>query len=518
VREETHGWPPEPDGAEALRESESRLRAVFSAIDQGYCMCELVFDDEGQPVDYLFLETNPLFEAATGLVGAPGRTALELVPDLEAHWLETYANVALGGGALRFEQESAAMGRRFDVFVTAVEPRGRFVLVFSDVTARREAENALRESEARFRTMADSAPVMIWVTDVQGTCTYLSQRWYDFTGQTPETGLGFGWLEATHPADRERAEAMFLDATTDHRGFELDYRLRRHDGTYRWALDAATPREGADGEFLGYIGSVIDITDRKEAEERLRLRHDEEHRVALRLQRALLPAGVVSIPGFDVATHYAAAENALEVGGDWYETFTLADGRLGVAVGDVVGHSLEAAMAMGQLRSGFLALSTFAERPGRLLDAADAFAVTHAITDFATACCAFLDPVSGVVSYASAGHPPMVLVPEHGPAVWLDGARSAPLGVGLDRPRDDATVVMAPGAVLVAFSDGLVERRGEALDVGLARLGAVVDAHRHLPVGDLGRTIVVEMMTTAGFEDDVVVACVRRQEGEPPSP
>nr|WP_283251164.1 SpoIIE family protein phosphatase [Rhabdothermincola salaria] len=496
-----------------MRESESRLRAVFTAIDQGYCMCELVLDDDGEPVDYRFLETNPLFEAATGLVDATGHTALELVPDLEPHWLETYANVALGGGSLRFEQESPAMGRRFDVFVTAVEPRGRFVLVFSDVTQRHEAEISLRESEAQFRSMADSVPVMIWVTDSEGTCTYLSKRWYDFTGQTPETGLGLGWLEATHPDDRERVEESFLSAAADHRPFELDYRLRRDDGSYRWTLDAGTPRTGADGEFLGYVGSVIDITGRKEAEERLRRLHDEEHRLALRLQRALLPARVVSLPGLDVATHYAAAENALEVGGDWYETFTLADGRLGVAVGDVVGHNLDAAVAMGQLRSGFLALATFAQHPSRLLDAVDAFAVRHAITDFATVCCAFLDPVSGVVSYSSAGHPPMVLVPEHGPVVWLDGARSAPLGLELDRHRGDATVVMEPGSVLVGFSDGLVERRGESIDVGLARLDAVVAAHRHLPVGELGRRIVLEMMTTAGYEDDVVVACVRRLAG-----
>jgi PAS domain S-box-containing protein len=129
------------------------------------------------------------------------------------------------------------------------------------------ANEGLRESEERFRNMADNAPVMLWVTDQAGYCTYLNRRWYQFTGQTPETGLGFGWLDATHPDDRERAEAVFIAANERHEAFRLEYRLRRQDGEYRWAIDAAQPRVGPHGEFMGYIGSVIDITERKRVEE-----------------------------------------------------------------------------------------------------------------------------------------------------------------------------------------------------------------------------------------------------------
>jgi PAS domain S-box-containing protein len=126
---------------------------------------------------------------------------------------------------------------------------------------------ALRESEERFRNMADHAPVMIWVTDAAGRCTYLSQSWYEFTGQTPETGLGFGWLGAVHPEDAKRAEADFLSANEKQAPFRSEYRLRREDGSYAWAIDSAQPRFAENGEFLGYIGSVIDITERKRAEE-----------------------------------------------------------------------------------------------------------------------------------------------------------------------------------------------------------------------------------------------------------
>lgn len=139
-----------------------------------------------------------------------------------------------------------------------------------DITERKRAEQALRESEERFRNMADHAPVMVWVTEPDGNCTYLSQSWYEFTGQSPETGLSLGWLNAVHPDDREMAENIFAAANERREPFRLDYRLRRGDGAYRWAIDSAQPRFSAAGEFLGYIGSVIDITERKRMEEALR--------------------------------------------------------------------------------------------------------------------------------------------------------------------------------------------------------------------------------------------------------
>jgi PAS domain S-box-containing protein len=137
-----------------------------------------------------------------------------------------------------------------------------------DIHAARSAKEALRESEARFRNMADHAPVMMWVTDPSGYCSYLNRRWYEFTGQSVEKALGLGWIEATHPDDRNAAEEAFLSANAERRPFRLEYRLRRADGAYRWAIDAASPRFGEDGAFLGYVGSVIDIDDRKRAEAR----------------------------------------------------------------------------------------------------------------------------------------------------------------------------------------------------------------------------------------------------------
>jgi len=147
------------------------------------------------------------------------------------------------------------------------------------------AEQAVRESETRFRNMADHAPVMMWVTDPTGYCTYLNRRWYDFTGQTDGAGEGYGWLDAVHPDDRRHAERAFVDANSERRDYRVDFRLRRRDGAYRWVIDAAAARVGEDDTFLGYVGSVIDIDERKDVEEALR---QSETRLRLALDGARL--------------------------------------------------------------------------------------------------------------------------------------------------------------------------------------------------------------------------------------
>lgn len=149
-------------------------------------------------------------------------------------------------------------------------PAGVLAVVI-ETTDRVAAEAAMRESEERFRNMADHAPVMLWLTDPDGRCLYLNRAWYAFTGQSPAEAQGFGWLDATHPADKPEAERVFLEANVKREPFRLEYKLKRNDGVYRWAIDAASPRFGPRGEFLGYIGSVIDIDERREAENALRM-------------------------------------------------------------------------------------------------------------------------------------------------------------------------------------------------------------------------------------------------------
>lgn len=139
-------------------------------------------------------------------------------------------------------------------------------IVCEEITERLQSEIALRDSEARFRNMADHAPVMVWVKDTTGYCNYLSQSWYELTGQTEATALGFGWVEAVHPEDQESAKKLFLQAHDRQETLSIEYRLRRKDGEYCYCIEAATPWLGVNGQFQGYIGSIIDISDRKQTE------------------------------------------------------------------------------------------------------------------------------------------------------------------------------------------------------------------------------------------------------------
>jgi PAS domain S-box-containing protein len=127
----------------------------------------------------------------------------------------------------------------------------------------------VRESEERFRLVANTAPVMIWLSGTDKLCTYVNRPWLDFTGRTIEQELGSGWVDLIHPDDRERSFNLYAEAFDSRHSFTVEYRLRRRDGEYRWVLDSGVPTFNKDGSFAGYIGSAVDVTDHKKAEEAL---------------------------------------------------------------------------------------------------------------------------------------------------------------------------------------------------------------------------------------------------------
>jgi PAS domain S-box-containing protein len=140
-----------------------------------------------------------------------------------------------------------------------------------DITKRKQAEEALRESEDRFRNMADTAPVMIWMSGPDRLTTFFNKGWLDFTGRALEQELGNGWGKSVHTDDHERCGDLYASAFNERQEFTMEYRLRRHDGEYCWVLDHGVPRFEADGTFLGYIGTAIDISELKRGEEKFRL-------------------------------------------------------------------------------------------------------------------------------------------------------------------------------------------------------------------------------------------------------
>jgi serine/threonine-protein kinase RsbW len=252
--------------------------------------------------------------------------------------------------------------------------------------------------------------------------------------------------------------------------------------------------------------------------------YQREHQVALDLQTAMLPKATVTVPGVRIAVRYRAAEQQLQVGGDWYDVLPLPAGRIGLVIGDVLGHSLDAAVVMGQLRSAANALGPTVCGPAELLTRLEAFAGRVPAADLATLCYLELDPRSGTVRYASAGHPPPVLLDAEGSPHLLDGAQSMPLCVEPSAARPEATTQLRPGSLLVLYTDGLVERRGESLTVGTNRLLTAIAAHRSEDPERLSDALIDELLGVRPFADDVALLCLSytgrespdSSEGRPP--
>lgn len=285
----------------ALRESEARFRAMTDLVPN--------FVWFATPDGHLHYLNDRWYEytGQTSDEALPDGWATTLHPDDTERTAETWADARARGVTYETELRYRRRDGEYRWYLARALPvrdeAGRIVAWFgssTDIHDNKLAEAALVESETRFRTMADNAPVMIWTTNPSGFCTYLNRPWQEFTGQTAEEGFGLGWLDAVHPEHREAARSTFLDANGRRRAFHADYRLRRADGAWRWAIDAAAPRLGEHGEFLGMVGSVIDITERKAAEERqVLLMRELDHRTknALAVVQATLRLTPKEDPG-----------------------------------------------------------------------------------------------------------------------------------------------------------------------------------------------------------------------------
>lgn len=253
----------------AFSEELPAYRAIFQTIDEGFCVVELLFDDENRPVDYRFVETNPAFERQMGLPQVRGRRVRELIPALEQYWLDTYGQVALTGQPARFGQPAAGLHRWFDALAFRVgEPAQRYVAVlFRDDTSRKQAENALRQSEEHFRVVANLVPDLLWTNAPQGATDWCNQRWLQYTGQTLEEVLGYGWTEVIHPDDRESSHRHFQAAVDAGQPVYLEHRIRSASGEYRWFQVQVMPFTQQQGQILQWVGAATDVHERRLAAE-----------------------------------------------------------------------------------------------------------------------------------------------------------------------------------------------------------------------------------------------------------
>jgi anti-sigma regulatory factor (Ser/Thr protein kinase)/putative methionine-R-sulfoxide reductase with GAF domain len=234
---------------------------------------------------------------------------------------------------------------------------------------------------------------------------------------------------------------------------------------------------------------------------------DTERRAAVVLQRSLLPERLPQVAGLEVAMRYIAGGEG-DVGGDWYDLFTLPSGWVCMTVGDVVGRGLRAAAVMGRLRSAVraYALET-AGHPGAILDRIDRMLRQFEPGEMATAVVGLLEPSFGRLHVSLAGHPAPIVATGVGPAMYVDAPVDPPLGVAPPVRRQAATVDLPPGAVVCFYSDGLVERRGVSLDARLEQLCDAISVH---PAEEVCTTVMVHLVGDDRPTDDIALLTVRR--------
>ena len=416
----------------ALRKSEEKYKALFTTIDEGFCIIEVLFDENGMPDNYRFIEANKAFEQQTGLVNTAGKTIKEMVPDHEQVWFDTYGQVAKTGKPARFENKAKALNRYYEVYAFRTEEshvavlfkdisrrkqeeqRQMYLLELSDIlrsiddpieiqatvartlgqylkagqvhydknagddvvihqdygnvlpptaarfrsidfgdkltathragiiqviedvekdplnteaerqvlladhigayitvplikkgdwvgtfavhnttprnwtdqdvelvreTAERtwaaveraKAEEALRENEERTRTLTNAVPQIIWTNDENGNANFFNQRWFEFSGLSTEESIGKGWEAIVHPDDAPASKEKWQYTLAAGEIFDTEYRLRRHDGVYRWFIGRNIPLKNTEGKITGWFGSATDIKDLKQAQEDVRL-------------------------------------------------------------------------------------------------------------------------------------------------------------------------------------------------------------------------------------------------------
>jgi serine/threonine-protein kinase RsbW len=234
--------------------------------------------------------------------------------------------------------------------------------------------------------------------------------------------------------------------------------------------------------------------------------YEREHEIATELQSAMLPAELPRPLGLRFVARYLTAAAGLRIGGDWYDAFSLGDGRLVCCVGDVVGTGIRAASAMGQLRSAVRALAATSAGPAEVLERLDSFATSVEGGRMTTLAYVEIDPQRNLLRYACAGHPPPLLLHD-GKVRLLEAGRSAPLACFRTSKRAEAVEQLPTTASLILYSDGLVERRGEPFDAGLERLSNTVMALARMDEGIVEHIdeLVERMLEGLVQRDDVCV-------------
>jgi PAS domain S-box-containing protein len=378
--------------------------------------------------------------------------------------------------------------------------------VLGAAAQRARHDELVTDSEARFRELADTTPALMWMTDAEGDVTFVNEGWRRFTGTTFEEELGPSWELGVHPEDAALTTSTWDAARAERRPWEREYRLRHHSGEYRWIVDRGRPRF-VGGRYVGYVGTAIDIHERKTMERRLLEVYAREHEIAETLQRSLLPERLPPVEGLELAARYLPGARGAAIGGDWYDVLERPDGRVALVVGDVAGHGLRAAASMGQLRNAFRAYGLVEHSPADVVARINRLVMSGGEQVMATVLYLVLDRETGEVSYSAAGHPPPLVIAPDGPH-FLEGGRSVPIGAADPAVFREATAVLPPGSSLLLYTDGLVERRDVSLGARLDELAEAAGAAGG-GLDELCERVIATVIGGGELGDDVALLAVR---------
>ncbi|MBE9117591.1 PAS domain-containing protein [Lusitaniella coriacea LEGE 07157] len=258
----------------ALKESEERLQLALEASQEGIWDWNIATGEV-----YLSREWLEMLDYEVGELPESFSTWEKLIHPEDKPWVMKQLDAYLKDFSVPYNFDYRMRNKAGEWQwignygkVVARDERGqplRMTGTHKDIRDRKQVEEALRESEERFRSMANSAPVLIWMSGTDAKCSFFNQIWLDFTGRTLKQEVGKGWTESVHPEDLQYCLDTYLAAFEARKSFEIEYRIRRVDGAYRWVLNSGIPRFTPQGNFTGYIGSCIDISDRRDAEQQL---------------------------------------------------------------------------------------------------------------------------------------------------------------------------------------------------------------------------------------------------------
>lgn len=280
----------------SLRMSEEKYRELFNEMDEAYAVVEVMADEKGQWNDFLFLDANPAFMEHTAMPHPVGQTATELLGTPNPRWAQVYGEVATSGQTVRMIEPESKLGRVFDLNIFRLGGPGsrRVGVLFSDITTRIEAEAAVRESQQRFELTANLVPELLWHSEPDGSTNWCNQRWMEYTGQSLEEAICWGWTNAIHPNDQASSARHYGEAIANGKALRQEHRIRRHDGSYRWFVVNASPVKDELGRVVKMYGSATDIHDQRTLLETVR---QSEERLAAIFREAGVGLSEIGVDG-----------------------------------------------------------------------------------------------------------------------------------------------------------------------------------------------------------------------------